>query len=153
MPTDRDRLLTLKAEFKDLVTLCGGQDRCATLLGVSQARMSEATSVHHLERSPRLDHVAHLEADVGVPVVTRILADLHSSDVVPRRAKTRQDAHLHLAHIIRETGEVAGAISQALADGRINRSEAIGLKREAQDAIAVLSSFILEMTAIAEGEG
>lgn len=140
--------LQLKAAFRDLVKLAGGQERCALLLGISQARISEACSVNHLERSPRLDHVAMLEEDTDEPVVTKLLAQLAGCDLVALDRADPLDPHLHLARIIKETGDVTSAMSQALADGAISTDEARTLRAEADAAILVLQEFTAQLTAV-----
>lgn len=154
MPQRADLNLQIKAAFRDLVKLAGGQERSALVLGISQARISEACSVNHPERSPRVDHVAVLEADADQPVVTKLLAQLAGQVRVALDPSDPLDPHLHLARIIKETGDVTSAMSQALADGRISPAEARGLRAEADAAILVLQEFTAQLTTLlSEGSG
>lgn len=143
--------LQIKAAFRDLVKLAGGQERCALVLGISQARISEACSVNHPERSPRVDHVALLEDDTNTPVVTRLLAKMTLHDLVPLNPGDPLDPHLHLARIIKETGDVTSAMSQALADGAISQDEARSLRKEADAAILVLQELSAQLTTVISG--
>lgn len=65
-----DFALTLKAGFRDLVRAAGGQERAALITGTSQSRVSENASAHCPDCTPRVHHVAILEADARLPVIT-----------------------------------------------------------------------------------
>lgn len=150
----RDELAhTLKAGFRDLVALAGGQARAADISGTTQTRVSENASAYYPDCTPRVHHVALLEADARKPVVTKLLAELAGFELVPLGTHGNADPHTHLARIIKDTGEVAGALSQALADGRISPHEARSLKREAQEAIEALHGLIAQMNGVIEEGG
>jgi len=148
-----DAVFALKAGFRELVKLVGGQDYAARLLGVSQSRISENAAPHQPDCTARIHHIAALEAEAGVPVVTRILAELAGHELVPLGTFKTEDPHIHLARIIKDAGEVSIAISQALADGRISPAEARTLKQEAEEAIQTLHAFIDSMNAVLLGGG
>lgn len=147
-----DFALTLKAGFRDLVRAAGGQERAALITGTSQSRVSENASAHYPDCTPRVHHVAILEADARLPVITKLLAERAGYELVPLGTYGSDDPHNHLARIIKDTGEVACALSQALADGRISEHEARTLKREANEAIDVLHGLVAQMNAMI-GEG
>lgn len=132
----------IKGTFRELVKLAGGQECVARLTGMPQSKISEAGSVNHLDRAPRVDHVAMLEAETGQPLITKLLADLAGLDVVPAGSHKSGDPHLHLARIIKESGEVTAEISQA---------GARNLKRQADEAITALQAFVAQMNAILRG--
>lgn len=143
--------LALKAAFRELLRLNGGQDCAARLLATSQSRISENASPHHPDCTPRIHQIAALEADAQSPIVTKVLAQLQGYELVPLGSFQTEDPHLHLARIIKDTGEVTGAISQSLADGKISQDEARRLKREADEAIDALHGFVAQMNGLIEG--
>lgn len=101
-----------------------------------------------------VSHFTVLEDDAGAPVVTKLLAQLAGHGLVALDPSDPLDPHLHLARIIKETGDVTSAMSQALADGRISPSEARALRSEADAAILVLQELTAQLTtAISEGSG
>lgn len=142
-PSDADFAHTLKAGFRDLVRKAGGQEIVASLIGTSQSRVSENASANFPDCTPRVHHVAILEADIRQPVITKLLAERAGYELVPLGSFGNADPHTHLARIIKDTGEVAGALSQALADGRIS----------AQEAIEALHSLIAQMNGVIEEGG
>lgn len=152
MPDRETRVLALKASFRDLIRACGGQERCAELLGISQSRISEASSINHMDKSPRLDHVMILEADCRSPIVTRFMADASHHRVVSIEPGKTQDPHLHLAQIIGGNAKAAMGLAGALADGRIMPSEALALKAQALAALDNLQSYLGELDRIIKSE-
>lgn len=147
-------IFEIKAAFRDLVSEAGGQSRAAGLTAMPQTKISEAGSINHPERGPRVDHVAILEADTGSHRITRLLAELAGSRLVLNAEPAAvQDPHVHLARIIRETGDVTARMAQALADGRMSKPEARTLKQEAEEAIQTLHAFIDSMNAVLLGGG
>lgn len=145
---EADFALSLKAGFRDLVRLAGGQDRAAKMAGTSQSRISENASGNYPDCTPRVHHVVILEHDARVPVITRIMAEMAGYELVPMGTCSTQDPHTHLARIIKDTGEVAGGLSQALADGGISPQEARTLKREAHEAIEALHNLVAQMNGV-----
>ena len=145
--TGHHQIFEIKAAFRELVKLAGGQEYVARLTGMPQSKISEAGSVNHEDRAPRVDHVAALEAETGRPLITKLLADFAGLELAPAGSFKIGDPHLHLA-IIKESGDVTAAISQALADGQISPSEARSLKRQADEAIDALQSFVAQMNGI-----
>jgi hypothetical protein len=121
---DAATYLKLKAAFRDLVAQCGGVSRCCGLTLGCQSKMSEAMSPAHMERMPTLRQIADLEAECGVPVVTRFLADMAGYSLAPQTAKASpQSMHVHLSQIIRDSGEFSASLAVALSDGTIDPSE------------------------------
>lgn len=148
MPNGETRVLALKAAYRDLIRACGGQERCALLLGISQSRISEAASINHLDKSPRLDHVAMLEADCGSPVVTKFLADALQHRVVRVEPGQHLEPHDQLARIISGSAEVSSGLALALADGKVSPSEALRLKHQALVALDNLQAYLAELDAV-----
>lgn len=144
------RVLEIKAAFRDLIKDAGGQDRAALIAGLTQSKISEAASVNHLDRGPRVDHVAALEAETQSPRITKLLAEFAGCELVPLGTAKAGDPHVHLARIIKESGDVTAHTSQALADGKISAKEAAALKREAREAIEALQTFVAQMSDIIE---
>ena len=121
---DAATYLALKAAFRDLVALCGGPTRACGLTIASQSKMSEAMSPAHMERMPTLRQIADLEAECGVPAVTRFLADLAGFSLTPNVAtQSSQTMHGHLSQIIRESSELTATLAVNLADGKIDPVE------------------------------
>jgi hypothetical protein len=151
MANEKQRI-EIKAAFRDLVKEAGGQERAALLTGMPQPKISEAGSLNHPDRAPRVDHIAILEADTGRPHITKLLAEYSGHRLEKVGKHKPADPHVHLAHIIKESGDVAALISQALADGTITATEAKGLKVQADEAIIELQKFAAQMADIMRGD-
>ena len=138
MPASAESIL--KAATRDLIELVGGPSRAERLAHGSQSRFSEY-GAPHTERFIRIDQVAALEAECGVPAITRQLADLSDYDLVPRHAAS-QPATLHrmLAELISSGGNVDSFLADALADGKVTVPEAKKISDEARALIDKLQS-------------
>lgn len=125
---DAATYLGLKAAFRDLVALCGGVNRACGLTLGCQSKMSEAMSPAHMERMPTLRQIADLEAECGVPVVTRFLATLAGFTLSPTVAKaTNKTMHGHLSQIIRDSSDFTASLAVALSDGKLDPRERASL--------------------------
>jgi hypothetical protein len=140
--------MLLKAGFRHLLGLCGGPKLAAEIVNHPDSHLSAAGAKHVTDRWPRLDHVIDFERYCGEPVVTRILADAQGFDLVPRgEAPPAIPVPLHLAHLIKEMGDVQLKVAEALADGTITAQERAAIIAEAQQAIDELHSLIADLKA------
>lgn len=136
----------LKAYFRDLVTACGGPQRAAKILGAQQSHISEAMATHNLDRWPRLDHVALLEADCGQPIVTAALADRRGYALEAVNAAGDHSSPLaHLHGIVSEVRDVECGILAAMQDGQLSAAERRDIRRQAQEAIAALNRLCADL--------
>lgn len=115
-------LVALKVAFGLLVRDVGGLEAAHAVTGYPVSRLSEAASLHHRDRWPRVDVVAALEALAPDPRVTATLARLsgHVLLPVPRMAGDHAEA---LAAVFRKFGDLGARTALALADGKVSDAE------------------------------
>jgi len=133
------RAATLKAATSDLVTACGGQPAAADLLQVSKGTVFKWTDEdgENADRSITAHAVRLLEARAGQPIVTRFLAAEAGCALVPLSAEALDgDWNGDLARSAKEAGDVLTGFATALADGRIDRTEAGPLLKEIDEALS-----------------
>lgn len=136
--------LTLKAKWRELVNISGGTDHAVALHVGAQSRINEYGAPQHMDRFPRIDQIADLELDCGMPVFTKYLADLHGLDLVQRDAHAAVGIHAHFARIVREARDVEIKMAEAMADGTITDAERAEISKEAAEAITALQSMLAE---------
>jgi hypothetical protein len=138
--------LELKAFYRDLVIACGGPKRAAEITGGQASHISEAMAAHHLDRWPRIDQVALLEADCGQPIVTAALADRSGYSL---NSVTASDANIsplaHLHRIVSEVRDVECGILHAMQDGQLTAAERRDTRRQVQEAIAALNALCADL--------
>jgi hypothetical protein len=139
----------LKTASQQLVEAAGGVKLAADLTQASASRMSEAISSFHDTRWLTLVQVADLEATTEQPIITRTLAAMAGFDLVPREAARSLDMHHHLARVVKETGDATSALSQALADGKLDAAEIARVQREVEEGIAALQALMLDCDRLA----
>lgn len=122
--------LAIKAAFRDLVTACGGPKLAADKTRGCQSRMSEAMAPHETERFPALDQIADLEAECGIPFVTRHLADMAGFDLVPRSVAAGHSSKpmAIAAQMAASLGELQVAYAAAIDDGELTAVEQAKLR-------------------------
>lgn len=135
--------LTIKAATRRLVKACGGQESCALIDGINDRHQhfSEVGLVSEKFESKflRLDHVALLEADCGVPELTRELARATGHTLVKLPRPMAAEAPIPaLISIAKESTEVVSTGWEALADGRITPVERTVLRKQIADALEAL---------------
>lgn len=135
--------LELKAYFRDLVEACGGTKRAAEKVGGHASHISEAMAAHVTDRWPRLDHVAILEADCCLPIVTRHLADTLGFELSQRDSRSTGDLPHVFATAMKEMAEVQVAYVTAVANHHVDAAERAELVKQANHAIAGLQDFIV----------
>ncbi|WP_319533389.1 hypothetical protein [uncultured Cohaesibacter sp.] len=119
---------TVKAAFRRLVDLVGGDADCCTVTGRQRRQAySEFASPkrEHMDKWPPLREVLELEADVDVPEVTRAMAKLHGFELVKLPDVIEpKDWALAVGSMSKETGEAINVVLQAFANGgRIDADE------------------------------
>lgn len=132
--------------FHVLIRDVGGLVAAEHLLGYPASRLSEAASLQHMDRMPRVDHVAALEAAAGRPLVTFHLATMSGHTLLPvGRADGPEGAAL--AAVLADAGTLGARAMEAMADGRLDQEERkqlvtqLGLlARGVAHAIGVLSA-------------
>lgn len=122
--------LAIKAAFRDLVHACGGPKMAAAKTRGCQSRISEAMAAHEIERFPAIDQIADMEAECGIPIVTRHLADMAGYDIVPRSIAA---AHANrpmviAAQMAASLGELQVAYAAAMDDGELTAVEQAKLR-------------------------
>lgn len=119
---------SLKAEFRDLVEAAGGVTRAARITRVNAPRLSNYCSAQDPSFAP-IDVIADLEAEVGEPVVTRILADLAGYVLVRKAAVERpvETIDRAAAPVMQAVGKAMMELGSALRDGVCTPQEAAAI--------------------------
>lgn len=131
-------LYALKAAVRHALTLAGGGDRFALVTRVNGPALSKYADACGDQFMP-LDVAVDLDRDIGAQVVAEALAAAHGYRLTPADPATNGAPNLaDVAKIMRESCDVADALTAALADGRIGPAEARAIDREIEEAIAVL---------------
>jgi len=96
----------------------GGPKAAAEVTRVDPARLSRYGSPHETTNAP-VDVIADLEAKANAPIVTRILADLHDCDLVPRDRSLKQqsDYDEHATDLTRAACALMVKLQEARKDG------------------------------------
>jgi len=136
--------LRLKAAARALVKKAGGQESAAMVTRASHQTLSRYGLPDDATFMP-VDVVADLEADVGAPVITRVLADLAGCLLIAKPAGDGTDPVwiARLSRLAKESGEAIAAIGHALEDGAITPEEIRDQRlrdevREAAEALAAV---------------
>jgi len=119
---------SLKAEFRDLVEAGGGVTRAARITRVNAPRLSNYCSSQDSSFAP-VDVIADLEAEVGEPIVTRILADL-SGYVLVRKAAVEHPVETidrAAAPVMQAVGKAMMELGTALRDGVCSPQQAAAI--------------------------
>lgn len=147
----RSEYLALKAAFRGLVTMAGGPNRAATITRGNASLLSRYGAPQEDMFAPA-DVVADLEAEVGEPVVTRVLAEMSGQHLVPKcKAGVSSDFLRHLGAIGKETGDVVSALSVAMADGGMSQDEAKACLTEARELARKNACLIQDLEAVVSG--
>lgn len=111
----------LKVAFGQLVKDVGGAEAANAVTGYPAPRFSEAASLHNLDRWPRVDIVAELEAIAPRPLVTATMARLAGCSLLPLAPAGATTAAI-LASLETAGRFVTGAAA-AMADGQVSDAE------------------------------
>jgi len=130
----------LKAATRDLVKMAGGPNRASTVTRVVPSKLTEYGSPHLSTHMP-LDVIADLEADVGEPVVTSVLADLMGFVLVPKAATKQPDQTIaaSMGEVAKDVGDVLCKLGAALSDGSVTVEEALKILPSVREAETELS--------------
>lgn len=144
---------SLKAAIRRLVKDCGGQESCGLMLDRRRHEyFSEAGDVRLHADWLRLDYVPLMEADCGVPHITRELARATGHELVklPSVAQGKSPLGRITGEAMRRVAEVFVALGQALEDDRITPAEDVRIETEIDEAILTLLRLKLQVRADAE---
>jgi hypothetical protein len=136
-------LAALKTRFRGLINRVGGFEAASAALGHSVSRLSEAASIHHADRAPRVDHIAELEQIAGEPLVTACLAQLAGHTLVPIPSMSGE-AGTALAAVLRGAGDVGARTALALADGKVDDAE----RGELLEGLQALANAVAQAQAV-----
>lgn len=139
---DYDRL---KSASRDAVQIAGGLKRVVEFITRgSMGRLSEAISPDCDGRFPAIDQVADIEAQIGKPIITAVLADMLGCDLTPREASpvTRAPEEL-LGDAIQQAADVPTTFLKSGKDGwtRTKKDLLRVQIAEAQDALERLDEW------------
>lgn len=145
LTSDEERR-ALKTGFRVLVQHAGGLEAAAAATRVNKTHLAAGYDQEAKDRFPALDVVADLERAAGQPVVTKLLAAMHSLALV--HVEPISGCALRaIAEVGQHSSEVFAAFGRAVADGAITQGERDALKREMLDLVAVAT----EAAAILDG--
>lgn len=128
---DYDRLKDATAE---LVEAAGGPKLAASVTRADPARLSRYGNRHEAMFAA-IDMIADLEAEVGQPIVTRVLAELSGYQLVPSKSSAADPEHLarHLGEVANAAAGVLGAVGESVADGNVTGRELDTIEQRAAD--------------------
>lgn len=137
---------SITTAFRVLIRDVGGLVAAEHLLGYPASRLSEAASLNHPDRMPRVDHVAALEVETRRPLVTSHLAMMSGYTLLPVGAG-RGPEGAALAAVLADAGTLGARAMEAMSDGKLDDAERAQLAtqlgllaRGVAHAIAVLSA-------------
>lgn len=133
--TEQDRF-SLKAAFRQLLKMAGGQEAAALITRGKHQTLNRYgnASEDNLDCHAPIDVIADLERDVGEPVITRHLADLTGYMLIKKTA-VAADANLltHLSTLASESGQTIQAIAEGIADPDLTEAELARIVKEARE--------------------
>ena len=134
--------LGLKTAMRRLTRAVGGQESAASITRVrAHQTIGRYGRPQDAEHAP-VDVVADLEADVGEPIVTRVLADLLGYVLVKKTGGGGpRDWTANLGALAKEAGEAIARLGEAYASGgtiTAEESTRMDLRREVREAMEVL---------------
>lgn len=142
-----EQIADLKRKTRELIAAAGGQVKAAQKCRISQQQLQRCASLNaeHSSAFVTLDVVLCLENDTDRPIVTEYLAEAAGAVLVmvPQVAAGAVDLLQLLAAQSKESSDLTAAICAALADGKINSSEA----HQAIDEIDQLVRVAMQMRA------
>jgi hypothetical protein len=130
----------LKEATKALVDGFASLQEAASITRSDPARLSRFGNRHEEGMFAPIDVIADLEARLGTPVVTSILADM-SGFILVAKGEVRQqpDFLTHIGCVAKETGEAVSAVAE-IVSAQGNQAQKIAkARREIRDAQAALA--------------
>jgi hypothetical protein len=125
---------TVKGAQRDLIKAVGGIDRAAVLLGRSAGQIGRCNNWNDPDLLAQWEIIV-LEADLGRPVASRVIAMLTGASVLDPSGEVRGRDCLHAgsAKLMAEHAEFFIAFSEAASDGRFSDREMLELLPKVQD--------------------
>ncbi|MFT0892936.1 hypothetical protein [Pseudochelatococcus sp. G4_1912] len=138
----------VKSATRDLVKMAGGVVRAGEIAGVSKSEVSRwqaATDADIIS----LPAALALEAECGVPMVTTAMAELNGRRLTDPQTDNVASCLLGaFTGYTRESAELLGSMSQALADGKVTPAEAELISRSIADTEQTLTRLKMVMAGI-----
>ena len=150
--------ISLKRATGEMIKGCGGLEAAAAFCRVGKTVLGDNASTSRSDSFVAIDVVQDLEplarARDGWPHVTRALAAAMGFALVqlPDAIPQGRDLLLWLAKLSKEHGDVAHSVCAALADHRVEGSEATAIRRQLREQIEVAVQLDAVLAAI-EAEG
>lgn len=149
------RYKALKTRFRQLVDEMGGAEQAAARTRVGATALYNYGNLNTPDHFPPIDVILDLEADCGVPVVTRDMAAQAGYRLAENRAVETAfvDAGklaAALSCVGRESSEVFALAARHMSDGKISPAEAIDMIRAADEGLAALAAFMALLQPIAD---
>ncbi len=153
IPNANARHFRLKAALRDLIAACGGIERTAALSTLGKSTVGRWQDPDAKD-FPNVAIVAALEAECGVPSVSRAMAELAGLPVGTRSADIGQDGCIMASHAqtVGQAAQLMAEGAMAFADNHVSPSEANALDRVAQKLERDLSEYRKILAGI-RGEG
>ncbi|MCX5569627.1 hypothetical protein [Kaistia nematophila] len=130
----------LKGAARDLIGAAGGPRRCQGITRGTESLLSRYGARQEEVFAP-IDVIADLEKDAGEPIVTKLLAELSGHLLVPMpTSQSAANWFGHLSGVLTGGSQVEVALSDALADGRIDVNEAKALRAKVLEAMTQMAS-------------
>lgn len=140
-----------KEGFGDLVRHSGGVESAARVTRVGTSALYQMQSVNEIGHFPPVDVIADLEQKSGVPVLTKMLAEIGGYSLIPVRPfSARGSFSVALAHLGKEVSEIFSEAAIALDDGCLTAREAKVLIREIDSALLILEEMRHRLRDISE---
>lgn len=133
-PTSEQDRFSLKATFRQLLKLAGGQEAAALITRGKHQTLNRYGNPNEEDCHAPVDVIADLERDIGEPIITKHLAEMHGFMLVKKSA-VAADASLiaHLSTLASESGQTIQAIAEGIADQQLTEAELNRIIKEARE--------------------
>lgn len=142
-PTTQDERFSLKAAFRVLLKMAGGQQSAELITRGKHQTLNRYGNVadENVDCHAPIDVIADLERDVGEPVVTKHLAEMNGYMLVKKTA-VAADANLvtHLSTLASESGQTIQAIAEGIADEDLTEAELLRIVKESRELAQAASA-------------
>lgn len=143
-PTNEQDRLSLKAAFRRLLKMAGGQEAAELITRGKHQTLNRYGNANEIDCQAPIDVIADLEREVGDLVVTVHLAEMNGFMLVKKSA-VAADANLltHISALAGESGQAVQATVEALADGIDTEAELIRVIKEGEEAVHAGTCLVL----------
>lgn len=133
-PTTEQERFSLKAAFRQLLKLAGGQEAAELITRGKHQTLNRYGNPNEPDCQAPVDVIADLEREVGDPVVTKHLAEMNGYFLV-KKSVVAADANLvtHLSALARESSQTIEAIAAGIADSVETETELVQMVKEARE--------------------